>query len=266
MNGKICYLNTDHDLVSAENLTSLAAAMKANGVTPLHVTCGDDGLWRTTLETDIGYTEAEPNIVAMVNAIERLQKPLRAKWGRCTLREFNIGYDCGYEPWAFHQGLSSDTLSRIAAIGASLRITLYPERPMRNRRIEYKEEQMAKVKPKRDEKREKRIDMEILVDCYEPSERLMGWYYYLESELKFPFKAECIAKWAISPLKIKEVVEVIGLPKEDECKGEMFVLIRHGDVTMGAPLAQLKPKRGTDAQTKQAVEDWHYWAALGYQF
>ena len=44
------------------------------------------------------------------------------------LREFNIGYDCGEEPWAFNQGLSAETLRRVAAVKASLRWTLYPDR------------------------------------------------------------------------------------------------------------------------------------------
>jgi hypothetical protein len=29
--------------------------------------------------------------------------------------------------------------------------------------------------------------MEILVDCYNESEQALGWYYYLEEHLRFPF-------------------------------------------------------------------------------
>ncbi len=43
-------------------------------------------------------------------------------------REFNIGYDCGAEPWAFNQGLSAHLLGRMATAGASLRVTIYPDR------------------------------------------------------------------------------------------------------------------------------------------
>jgi len=35
--------------------------------------------------------------------------------------------------------------------------------------------------------REKRIEMEIMVDAYDESERAMGWYYFLEDKLSFPF-------------------------------------------------------------------------------
>ena len=44
---------------------------------------------------------------------------------------------------------------------------------------------MAK-KPKRDPKREKRITMEVVVECYDRDEVAMGWYYYLESQLRPP--------------------------------------------------------------------------------
>ena len=50
---------------------------------------------------------------------------------------------------------------------------------------------MAKSKPKEDPEREERIIMEIVVDCYNGSERYSGWICYLEEKLKFPFRARC---------------------------------------------------------------------------
>jgi hypothetical protein len=128
MDGKICYLNTDLDLTSSGDLTELAAAFRSAGVSPLHVSHGEDDLWYATFETDEQHEQPEPNIAAMVAVVETLQEPLHSVWSRCTRREFNVGFDCGAEPWAFNQGLSSRLLGRIAAMGASLRVTLYPDR------------------------------------------------------------------------------------------------------------------------------------------
>jgi len=128
MDNTICYLNTDLDLVCNDDLTELANALEAGGAFTLHVTKGDDGKWYATFETNKPHTEPEPNISQMLAIIESLAEPLQSLWVRCTLREFNIGYDCGAQPWAFSQGLSTDLLRRIAAVGASLRITLYPDR------------------------------------------------------------------------------------------------------------------------------------------
>ncbi len=41
---------------------------------------------------------------------------------------------------------------------------------------------------------ENRIEMEIVVDAYDKSERAMRWYYYLQDNLATPFKAECIQR------------------------------------------------------------------------
>jgi calcium binding protein len=121
------------------------------------------------------------------------------------------------------------------------------------------------TKAKHDSEREERITMEIIVDCYDESERAMGWYYYLQDKLQFPFTAQCIAKRPVSPLRVNDEVEVIGMAPEEECECEMFVLIRWEKEELAVPLAQLKPV-AADEETVQAAEDWHYWIQQGYQF
>ena len=120
------YLNTDLDLVSAHRLEALAAAFDSRGVFPLHVDQRDDGRWYATLETREQFDQPEPNIAALLDAIETFDPPARELWRACDARELNIGYDCGDEPWAFNHGLTAATLARIAALDISLRITLYP--------------------------------------------------------------------------------------------------------------------------------------------
>jgi hypothetical protein len=117
----------------------------------------------------------------------------------------------------------------------------------------------------RDEAREDRISMEITVDAYGPEEQAMGWYYYLEDTLSFPFRARCIAERRTSPLGVGEEVDVTQMLPEDECLHEMFVEIRWAGRTLGAPLAQLAAL-DADEQTQEAIGDWHYWVARGYEF
>jgi Calcium binding len=52
------------------------------------------------------------------------------------------------------------------------------------------------TKPRTDAKRKKRIEQEIVVDAYDEWERAMGWFYYLEQTLQFPFRAECVKESA----------------------------------------------------------------------
>ena len=81
-------------------------------------------------------------------------------------------------------------------------------------------------KPKTDIQREERIAMEIIVDANGHEEQAMGWYYYLEDKRQFPFTATCNERRAISPLIVKDEVDVIGMAPEEECEREMFVTMR----------------------------------------
>lgn len=115
------------------------------------------------------------------------------------------------------------------------------------------------------EDREERIIMEIVVDAYGPEERAMGWYYYLEDTLTFPFIDRCRSRRPISPLHEGDEVEVIAMAPEEECEHEMFVMIRWERDGLGVPLSQLAVVHA-DENTRQAVDDWHYWVERHYQF
>jgi len=122
------------------------------------------------------------------------------------------------------------------------------------------------TKPKRDETREERISMEIVVDAYNEEERAMGWYCYLEEKLKCPFLSRCIHERPTSPLRVGDDVEVVGMAPEDECEKEMFVEIRQEQKrSLAVPLSQFEVVQGDEA-TKQAVDDWHYWVEMGYEW
>ena len=117
----------------------------------------------------------------------------------------------------------------------------------------------------KDEAREQRIHNEIIVDAYGEEERALGWYYYFEEKLNFPFKAKCVAQRTISPLVLGEEVRVVGMAQEEDCDHEIFVLIDWQGRSLGVPLSQLEPMN-VDEETRTAVEDWQYWVAIGYEF
>ena len=129
MSNVISYLNTDLDLASVQDLTALVAAFEVGGVWPLHeVVLYEDDQWHVSLETNEQYTTPEDSIAVMLSVIEGFDEPIRSIWACCTKREFNMGYDCGAEPWAFSQGLSAELVRRVGAAGASVGWTLYPDR------------------------------------------------------------------------------------------------------------------------------------------
>lgn len=117
----------------------------------------------------------------------------------------------------------------------------------------------------KDEEREERISNEAIVDAYGPEEQALGWYYHLEMKMLFPFRARCITERLISPLRLGTKVEVTGMAPEDECEHEMFVLIWWDGRDLAVPLAQLDGVAVGD-ETREAIGDWRYWVARGYEF
>ncbi len=120
-------------------------------------------------------------------------------------------------------------------------------------------------RPKKDPIREDRIHNEAIVDAYGPEEQAMGWYYYLDNHLRFPFQARCIAAKVVSPLRKGETAEVLRMAPEDACSADMLVLIRWHGRTMAVPLSQLAGV-DVDESTAEAIGDWHYWLAQGHCF
>ncbi|MGB3237271.1 MAG: calcium-binding protein [Geitlerinemataceae cyanobacterium] len=113
--------------------------------------------------------------------------------------------------------------------------------------------------------REKRIDMEIVVDAYTKEERAMGWYYYLVDRLHCPFQA----KWASQGCLEGEEVEILQMSPEEDCAREMFVEVRYRkgeqENMFSARLSDIKPL-DVDADTAEAIADWHYWVIRNYKF
>jgi hypothetical protein len=121
------------------------------------------------------------------------------------------------------------------------------------------------AKRRKDPIREQRIHDEAVVDAYGPDEQAMGWYYYLENKIRFPFHAKCTGVNPTSPVRKGEAVEVRRLASEDICTSDMLVLIRWQGRNMAVPLSQLDAL-DPDESTNEAIGDWHYWVSQGYLF
>lgn len=126
---------------------------------------------------------------------------------------------------------------------------------------------------KEDPAREDRILFDIVVDAYNETERALGWYYHLEQEITFPFTARIKQGFAGVSAHLNErslpidadKVSVVGLASEDACMSSVRAVVEHHQAQFVVPLAQLECQT-TDESTSQAVSDWHYWCAKGYEF
>jgi hypothetical protein len=53
---------------------------------------------------------------------------------------------------------------------------------------------------------------------------------------------------------------------EDECMKEIFIEINWQGRQLAVPLSQLEAIEEVEEETQEAIEDWHYWVARGYQY
>jgi hypothetical protein len=131
--GITSYITTDLVLWSTGDLTALAAALEARGLNVRDRARWIDATewfriaepqWYWTFKAE-PYDDPEPEVAALLAAVEALDPPARAAWAGCSQRVFDLGYDCGTRPFSVRHDLSARTLARLAAAGGLLRITLY---------------------------------------------------------------------------------------------------------------------------------------------
>lgn len=117
-------------------------------------------------------------------------------------------------------------------------------------------------RPERDDDREERIQMEIVVDAYDGAEQAAGWHAYLSDHLAFPFEARCTETRTDSPLRPGDRIVVTAMDADSEF--DMRVVTAWGGREFSVPLAQLEPAAADETAT--AAADWRYWQARGYTF
>ncbi len=120
MKHEIRYITTDLELWALVDLAPLANELVQRGLLPHYVGPWQNGSWSARFAMSESFPEPDSGIAAMLTAIEALNEPARSLWAVCTSRNFNIGYDCGNEPWAFNQQLLPTTLARLASVSAVL--------------------------------------------------------------------------------------------------------------------------------------------------
>lgn len=118
----------------------------------------------------------------------------------------------------------------------------------------------------KNKEREERIANEAIVDANGAEEQAIGWYYYLQDRISFPFTAICIEKRIVSPLRRGDEIDLFRMAPEEECQHEIFVVMQWEKDGLAVPLSQLCPIDSTDKDTVEAVGDWHYWVKRGYTF
>ena len=77
-----------------------------------------------------GYGQnIEVTVSAFCDLIEDLSPLAKEVWSQCVKRELDIGFEGGDSKFIFEGRIENKTLARVAEIGASVEITIYPISP-----------------------------------------------------------------------------------------------------------------------------------------
>jgi hypothetical protein len=122
---EIRYLNTDLEIESKSDLSRIVEEFGEDVIVLHH---GEmRGYQHASFETTDSTTDADGVINFFCTLVEQLPKEAREIWAGCVSRVFDIGYESGSSPQNFRSEIRASTIQRVAQMGASLVITIYPE-------------------------------------------------------------------------------------------------------------------------------------------
>ena len=123
------YLNTDLEIESENDLSKILEEF-GEDVVVLH--CGEvRGNQHASFEIPGNTAGADEAINHFCALVEGLGNEARETWERCCSRVMDVGYESGSSPQNFRSEIRASTIQRVAAIGASIVITIYsvPDTP-----------------------------------------------------------------------------------------------------------------------------------------
>jgi hypothetical protein len=117
------YLNTDLDLIARFDFSLLHEELKAAGLDSGLLQEGE-GIWRCGYNAP-AHGDPDGAISLFLDVIEKLGREARQQWDSCSRRRFDPGIQCVRDPGASRWEIGAEVLSRMAAVGGSLVMTIY---------------------------------------------------------------------------------------------------------------------------------------------
>lgn len=113
------------------------------------------------------------------------------------------------------------------------------------------------------EEMQHRIDYEILVDCYDDDEFSMGWFYFFEEALEFPFKATAQLKKRDGTLEMK-LVKIVGMGSDEVgfLNNDFNLNMEQGQYVVQIPYSRLRDIKASE-ETLEAFQIWEYYHRHG---
>jgi hypothetical protein len=122
------FLNVDLEIESHEDLQPI---VRSFGDRVCNLYYGQDsGHYLATFElSDIAVIDADAIVYNFCLLIESFDRSAKSLWDRALTKVFDLGYGSASESSSYSSALSAETISKVAALGASIRVTIYASSP-----------------------------------------------------------------------------------------------------------------------------------------
>lgn len=122
------FLNVDLEIESHDDLRPIMAGF-GDRVCTLY--CGQErGHYLATFElADISATDADEIVDRFCLLIESFDRTAKSLWDIALTKVFDLGYASKSTSTSYSSELSAATIAKVAALGASLRVTIYSSDP-----------------------------------------------------------------------------------------------------------------------------------------
>ena len=121
---KIHFLNVDLEIKSYHDLRPIVNSF---GDDVFNLYCGQvDEEYIATFEVSNIGNDADSIISDFCTLVKALDKQAKELWDTAFMKVFDVGYESGLEPISYSSEIRAETIDQVAALGASLRVTIYP--------------------------------------------------------------------------------------------------------------------------------------------
>ena len=121
---EVRYLNTD---LVIESKTDLSVIVHEFGEDVIVLYHGEmRGYQHASFESSEAGAGADEIINFFCMLVENLPEGAREVWDGCCSRVLDVGFESGESPSNFRSEIRASTIQRVAAIGASIVVTIYP--------------------------------------------------------------------------------------------------------------------------------------------
>lgn len=120
------FINVDLDIESKYDISPIIRDF-GDKVFILNDEPYSEGSYNLSVELNDSWCQQEPEglILGYIELIKNFSDDAKDAWNKAHKKAFDLGYECGFQPYSINNELSANTINAVTSVGASVIFTLY---------------------------------------------------------------------------------------------------------------------------------------------